>query len=102
MSMLTESPLIPDWKEPVATGTRSPILSDAFSPFRERICGFWMILVLLSVNKADASGLETVAAKSVAFRLARESKLNPVPYLLGQLEVIVHVLELMLELALIL
>src|SRR5258708_11380690 len=95
---MTDRPLIPDWNEPVATGTRSPILSDAFWPFRDRICGFWMILVLLSVNKAVALALDIVAAKSVAFRLASEFKLMPVPELL----LLVDVLELLLELVLIL
>src|ERR1700730_5948629 len=61
-----------------------------------------MILVLLSVNKAVALTLEIVAAKSVAFRLAREFKLMPVPELLLELDVPVDVLELLLEPVLIL
>ena len=61
-----------------------------------------MILVLLSVNKAVALALEIVAAKSVAFRLAREFKLMPVPELPLELDVLVDVLELLPELVLIL
>ena len=61
-----------------------------------------MILVLLSENKAVALALEIVAAKSVAFRLAREFKLMPVPEPLLELDVLVDVLELLLELVLIL
>src|ERR1035438_1184051 len=66
-----ETPLTADELVPVAIGTRSPILIDAFCPSTDRICGFWMIFVLLSVNKAVALALEIVAVKSVAFRLAR-------------------------------
>ena len=64
-----------------------------------------MILVLLSVSKAVALALEIVAAKSVAFKLAKEFKLMPLPELLVELDELFEVtelLELLLELVLIL
>src|SRR5271166_5167188 len=68
---------IPDENDPVAMGTRSPIFSDAFCPSSARICGFWMILVLLSLNNAVAVACGIVTWKSVAFRLARVFRLMP-------------------------
>src|ERR1700680_2355253 len=60
---------MPGWNEPVATGTRSPILRLAFWPSKARICGFCSSFVSLSLISADkfAGGMLTV--KSVAFRL---------------------------------
>src|SRR5439155_24572319 len=72
---LMPTPPIPGWNEPVATGTRSPIFSEAFCPSTARICGFWMSFVLLSENKAVAVAGLIVTAKSVAFRLPRRFKL---------------------------
>src|ERR1700687_614472 len=68
-------PPMPGWNDPVATGTRSPIFSVAFCPSSARICGFWMILVLLSLNNAVAVAGGIVTWKSVAFRLARVFRL---------------------------
>src|SRR5689334_20142446 len=73
-SGLIPTPPMPGWNEPVATGTRSPILSDAFWPSTARICGFWMSLVLLSPNRAVAVAAGIVTVKSVAFRLPRRFK----------------------------
>ena len=44
---------MPVWNEPVAIGTRSPILSVAFSSFRARIWGFCRSLVLLSLARNE-------------------------------------------------
>src|SRR5579863_7781992 len=69
------TPPMPGWNEPVATGTRSPIFSDAFWPSIARICGFWISLVVLSENNAVAVIELMVAVKSVAFRLPRAFRL---------------------------
>src|SRR5579864_9767440 len=69
------TPPIPGWNEPVATGTRSPIFSVAFCPSTERICGFWISLVLLSENRALTLAELIVTWKSVALRFASEFKL---------------------------
>jgi hypothetical protein len=64
-----------------------------------------MILVLLSVSKAVALALDIVAAKLVAFKLAKEFKLRPLPEPVVELDELVEVLELvelLLELVLIL
>src|SRR5215470_10080389 len=68
-SGLMPTPPIPGWKDPVATGTRSPIFRVAFCPSSARICGFWMILVLLSPIIAEAVMGGIVIVKSVALRL---------------------------------
>src|SRR5208282_1293678 len=47
------TPPIPGWNDPVATGTRSPILSVAFWLSRARTCGFCNIFVSLSPMTAD-------------------------------------------------
>jgi len=41
---------------------------DAFWPSKARICGFWMSLVLLSLNSAVTEACGMVTWKSVAFR----------------------------------
>src|SRR5208337_3243116 len=69
------TPPMPGWNDPVATGTRSPIFKVAFCPSSARICGFWMILVSLSLNNAVADACGIVTWKSVAFRLARVFRL---------------------------
>src|SRR5208283_4856113 len=69
------TPPMPGWNDPVATGTRSPIFKVAFCPSSARICGFWMILVSLSLNNAVAVACGIVTWKSVAFRLARVFRL---------------------------
>src|SRR6266850_1622142 len=61
---------MPGWNEPVATGTRSPIFSVAFCPSKARIWGFWMSLVLVSLNSAVALAGGMVTWKLVASRLA--------------------------------
>ena len=53
-SGLMPTPPMPGWNEPVATGTRSPIFREAFCPSTARICGCWMTLVSLSVNRKFA------------------------------------------------
>jgi hypothetical protein len=58
--------------------------------------------VLLSVNKAVALALEIVAAKSVAFRLASEFKLIPLPELLVELDELLELLTPLAELPLML
>src|SRR6266581_7844761 len=62
------TPPMPGWNDPVATGTRSPILSEAFCPSTARIWGFWISFTLLSLNKAVAVAGGIVTVKSVAFR----------------------------------
>src|SRR5713101_3804194 len=72
---LIPTPPMPGWNEPVATGTRSPILSEAFCPSTARICGFWIILVVLSLNSAVAVAGVIVTVKSVAFRFPSRFRL---------------------------
>src|SRR5438876_11254172 len=72
---LMPTPPMPGWNEPVATGTRSPIFSEAFCPSTARICGFWIIFVALSLNRAVAVAGVIVTVKSVAFRFPRRFKL---------------------------
>src|SRR6267143_4161793 len=62
------TPPIPGWNEPVATGTRSPILRLAFWPSKARICGFCNSLVSLSLISADKFAAGMLTVKSVAFR----------------------------------
>src|SRR5713226_3493451 len=69
------TPPMPGWNEPVAIGTRSPILSEAFCPSTARICGFWISLVLLSPNRAVAVADGIVTVKSVAFRFPSRFRL---------------------------
>src|SRR6202022_2419886 len=59
---------MPGWNEPVATGTRSPILRLAFWPSSARICGFCNSLVSLSLISADRFAAGMLTVKSVAFR----------------------------------
>src|SRR4030081_3630426 len=59
---------MPGWNEPVATGTRSPILRLAFWPSSARICGFCNSLVSLSLINADRFAAGMLTVKSVAFR----------------------------------
>src|SRR6516162_5700625 len=65
------TPPMPGWNDPVATGTRWPILSDAFCPSSARICGCCRILVLLSLYRNDAVAGGTVTWKFVALICAR-------------------------------
>src|ERR1700691_2075260 len=65
------TPPMPGWNEPVATGTRSPIFSEAFCPSEARICGCWISLLLLSVIRKFAVAVGIVTSKLVAFRFAR-------------------------------
>ena len=58
--------------------------------------------MLLSVNKAVALALEIVAAKSVAFKLASEFKLTPLPEVLLELDKPVELFEPLVELPLML
>src|SRR4029077_1163784 len=69
------TPPMPGWNDPVAMGTRSPILSEAFCPSTARICGFWISFTLLSLNSAviEADGMVTV--KSVAFKFPNRFRL---------------------------
>src|SRR5580704_12486577 len=69
------TPPMPGWNDPVATGTRSPIFSEAFCPSTARICGFWMSFVLLSLARAVRVAGVMVTWKSVAFRFARAFRL---------------------------
>src|SRR6266478_3525187 len=85
---------MPGWNDPVATGTRSPIFNVAFCPSRARICGFWMILVLESLNNAVAVAGGIVTWKSVAFRLAMVFRLIPVVE--DVVELVVEVLVVLL------
>src|ERR1700680_1100784 len=84
---------MPGWNDPVATGTRSPIFNEAFWPSRARICGFWMIFVLLSLNNAVAVAGGIVTWKSVAFRLAIVFRLMPE---VDDVELVVEVVEVVL------
>src|ERR1700756_3044201 len=87
---------MPGWNEPVATGTRSPILSDAFCPSTARICGFWISLVLLSLNSAVAVAGGIVTVKSVAFKFPNRFRLMVFdPLLLLLLLVVVVVVPLL-------
>src|SRR5260370_35066865 len=70
-------PPIPGWNEPVATGRRSPILSDDFCPSSARIGGFWISLVSVSPITADRLEEGIVTWKSVAFRLPSVFRFSP-------------------------
>src|SRR5882762_10072644 len=94
-SGLMPTPPMPGWNEPVATGTRSPILSEAFWPSRARIWGFWMSLVLLSLKRACTEACGMVTWKSVAFKLAKLLRLM-LPLLLELFEEVLE-LELLEE-----
>src|SRR5215472_10236170 len=72
---LIPTPPIPGWKDPVATGTRSPIFSEAFCPSEARIWGFWMMRVLASLNRKFAVAPGMVTVKFVAWMLARSFRL---------------------------
>src|SRR5579864_345639 len=85
------TPPIPGWNDPVATGTRSPIFSVAFWPSRARTCGFWISLVSLLLRTADRLAEGMVTWKSVAFRLPRVLRFNPVllePVVVGEVVVV--------------
>src|SRR5579864_9023976 len=71
------TPPMPGWNDPVATGTRSPILSDAFWPSRARICGFWISLVSLLLINTDRLAAGMVTWKLVAFKLPRVLRFMP-------------------------
>src|SRR5712672_4836696 len=71
------TPPIPGWNDLVATGTRSPILSDAFWPSSARICGFWISLVSVSLITSERLAEGMVTWKSVAFRLPSVFRLRP-------------------------
>src|SRR6476660_6012182 len=71
------TPPMPGWNDPVATGTRSPILREAFCPSRARICGFWISLVSLALITAERFAAGIVTWKLVAFRFARLLRLMP-------------------------
>src|ERR1039458_8651535 len=74
------TPPMPGWNEPVATGTRSPIFSEAFWPSAARICGCWMSLLLLSLIRKFAVADGIVTWKLVALRWAKLFRLMlPVP-----------------------
>src|SRR5579864_3071726 len=74
--VLTDPPK-PLWNEPVAMGTRSPILSEAFSLSMTRISGLWRTLVLLSLasRENEMPGMET--AKSLACSPVNEFSVKP-------------------------
>src|SRR6516162_9826907 len=76
-SGLIPTPPMPGWNDPVATGTLSPILSDAFWPSRARIWGFWISLVSLAPITADRFAGGIVTWKFSAVRLARVLRLIP-------------------------
>src|SRR5580704_18246577 len=92
------TPPMPGWNEPVATGRRSPILSDAFWLSSARICGLWISLVSESPITAErlAEGIETW--KLVALRLARLFRLIPlvVPEPVVDVVVLVEVVAVVL------
>src|SRR5712691_8953414 len=67
---------MPGWNEPVATGTRSPILRLAFWPSSARICGFCNSLVSLSLISADRFAAGMLTVKSVAFRFPNWLRLS--------------------------
>jgi hypothetical protein len=68
-SGLMPTPPMPGWNEPVATGTRSPIFSEAFWPSTARICGCCTMRLSLSLYSAVAVAELMFTWKSVAFRL---------------------------------
>src|SRR5215471_15881816 len=65
------TPPIPGWKLPVAVGTRSPILSWAFTLSTVRTWGACKILVLASLSAAWSSALGSVMEKSELARWPR-------------------------------
>src|SRR6478736_8939436 len=71
--VLTDPPK-PLWKEPVAMGTRSPILSEAFSLSSTRISGLWITLVRLSEARSEKEMPGMVTAKSPALRWVKVSR----------------------------
>src|SRR5215510_9393273 len=74
-SGLMPTPPIPGWKDPVATGIRSPILSDAFRPSDARICGFCSNLLLLSEKRKSSVAWGIVTWKLLALRFLNSFKL---------------------------
>src|SRR6266849_5011251 len=73
------TPPRPDEKLPVAIGMRSPTFNLAVWPSIERISGFWIIFVFVSVRTAFAVRLGRVIAYEPPFRL--RSWFNVIPLL---------------------
>src|SRR5256885_913149 len=73
--VLTEPPK-PLWNEPVAMGTRSPILREAFSLSRTRTSGRWRTLVWLSEARSEKEMPGMVTAKSPAERWVKVSRVR--------------------------
>src|SRR5580700_3854244 len=76
--VLTEPPK-PLWNDPVAIGTRSPILSEAFSLSSTRIEGLSITLVSLSVANRDQEMPGMEIEISPAVRWVRVSRVRPDP-----------------------
>ena len=80
LRIVTDPPK-PLWNDPVAMGTRSPILREAFSLSRTRISGLCRTLVSLSLasSENDIPGIET--EKSPALSEVKEFSVSPEPEL---------------------
>src|SRR5271157_1818257 len=70
-SGLIPTPPMPGWKLPLAVGTRSPMLSVAFTPSTERTCGACSTLVRASLSVACNRAPGRVVEKSELARCPR-------------------------------
>src|SRR6266481_584802 len=77
------TPPRPEEKLPVAIGMRSPTFNLAVWPSIERISGFWIIFVLVSVSTAFAVRLGRVTAYEPPFRLRSWFSVIPVLVVVG-------------------
>src|ERR1035441_8169728 len=68
---LMPTPPMPGWKLPLAVGTRSPMLSVAFTPSTERTCGACSTLVRALLRVACNRAPGRVVEKSELARCAR-------------------------------
>src|SRR5271157_6490279 len=104
-SGLMPTPPMPGWKLPLAVGTRSPMLSVAFTPSTERTCGACSTLVRASLSVACSRAPGRVVEKSALARCPRldsgmeEAELLVLVVVVGMLDEAVVLVVLVLVLA---
>src|ERR1035437_7303762 len=100
---LMPTPPMPGWKLPLAVGTRSPMLSVAFTPSTERTCGACSTLVRASLRAACNRAPGRVVEKSELARCPRldsgmEVRVVLVPVVVGMVVAVLDLLVLVLRL----